>query len=97
MGCCQTKSDAPNPSAAGKKSGAAATTTSSNTSSKPSSGAAGGAASPGSDVLRETQVQLAFKAKRANVFTQSVETEDRRSFIPPSISKTAKQESTIRK
>jgi hypothetical protein len=45
--------------------------------------------------LREEQIKLAFKAKRGNVFTQSIAPEVRRTFVAKSFPKTAEQDQII--
>ncbi len=47
-------------------------------------------------VGKEAQIALAFKAKRANVFTESVDTNTRRAFKAKVIPKSAAQEMSIR-
>lgn len=58
-----------------------------------STSAGGGPAAPGS---KESQIALAFKAKRANVFTASVDVDVRRAFSAKNIPKTPKQEMLIK-
>lgn len=45
----------------------------------------------------EDKVELAFKAKRANVFTEGVDFESREAYVEKNIPKTTKQEKLIRK
>lgn len=54
-----------------------------------------GASNPGVTVAKEDQIALAFKAKRANVFSESVETDTRRAFAAKNIPKSPKQELLI--
>jgi hypothetical protein len=51
--------------------------------------------SPKASGGKEDQIALAFKAKRANVFTQSVDIDTRRAFSAKNIPKTPKQETLI--
>ncbi len=44
---------------------------------------------------KEDQIALAFKAKRANVFTESVDVNSRRAFSAKNIHKTPRQEQII--
>jgi hypothetical protein len=46
--------------------------------------------------LKENQIAIAFKAKRGNVFHESMDPSERRGFAPKNIPKTAKQEQIIR-
>jgi hypothetical protein len=47
--------------------------------------------------MKEEHINLAFKAKRGNVFTTSIEPEIRRTFVTKVYPKTVEQEGTIRK
>lgn len=46
--------------------------------------------------MKEEHINLAFKAKRGNVFTPSIEPEIRRTFIAKCYPKTPEQEELIR-
>jgi hypothetical protein len=91
MGCCSSQPDSPtNRNLVSNPAAAAA--------SKPAAAASTAAAGNNSTAnAKESQIALAFKAKRANVFTASVDTDTRRAFHAKNIPKTPKQELAIRK
>jgi hypothetical protein len=97
MGCCSSQPDTSssrnlvqNPTAS---NGPSTTSTTASKAAGTSASSPGGAAAS----AKETQIALAFKAKRANVFTASVDTDTRRAFSAKNIPKTPKQELAIRK
>lgn len=46
---------------------------------------------------KEDKIELAFKAKRANVFAEGMDDDLRRTYMPKKIAKNQKQAQTIRK
>lgn len=82
MGCCQSTD------AAGTISNAPTSTA--------NPAAQGASGKPAGTTAKEDQIALAFKAKRANVFSESVDVDTRRAFSARNIPKTPKQEQIIR-
>ena len=82
MGCCSsTGSEAPLNNNPNSTSTSAATSTGANAASKQKG--------------KEDKIELAFKAKRANVFTEGVDLESREAFVQKRIPKNAQQTKLI--
>lgn len=96
MGCCPSK----DPSTAASSSppqNIPKQTTAQGTAIKSKTGSTKGGDLRDASIVKEQQVQLAFKAKRGNVFTASVDDDTRRVFSAQNIPKTQKQEKIISK
>lgn len=92
MGCCASKDESSTP--------AKDPTSSSGNASNPVTSKAGGATTKSksaadSSSVKEEQIQLAFKAKRANLFAQSADSNVRREFTAQNIPKTPQQTQII--
>lgn len=98
MGCCSSQPDSSTSSNRNLVSNPSASSPAPAAASKPAAPASsGGSSGPAAASAKETQIALAFKAKRANVFTASVDTDTRRAFAAKNIPKTPKQELAISK